>query len=118
MTDPGKRPHLVVIQRRGAETDDGYTKQPGAWDHYVTAWARVRYGTAAERREAAQEAASRTATFEFDWTPDLQAVTSSERLVIFDTAWDISDAAVIGINREVHITAVANLEAEVTASLS
>lgn len=118
MTDPGQRPHLVVIQRRGVDTDDGYTKQPGAWAHYANAWARIRYGTAAERREAAQESASRTATFEFDWSPTLKAVTSRDRLVVFDTAWDISDAAVIGINREVHITAVANLEAEVTASLS
>lgn len=106
MTDPGQRPHLVIIQRQGAETDDGYTKQPGAWAEYTRGWARVRYGTAAERREAAQEAASRTATFEFDWTPTLQAVEPTDRLVAFDTAWDISDAAVIGINRDLNSPSV------------
>lgn len=118
MTDPGQRHHLIVIQRQGAETDDGYTKRPGAWADYARAWARIRYGTSAERREAAQERASRTATFECDWSPTLAAVKPTDRLIVFDTAWDISDAAVMGSNREVHITAVANLEAEVTASLS
>lgn len=118
MTDPGQRPHLIVIQRQGAEVDDGYTKQPGAWAEYARAWARIRYGTAAERREAAQEAASRTATFECDWSPALQAVKPTDRLIALDTGWDITDAAVIGNNREVHITAVANLEAEVAIDLS
>lgn len=118
MTDPGQRPHLVVIQRRGAEADDGYTKQPGAWAEYTRAWARIRYGTAAERREAASERASRTATFECEWTPKLEALKPTDRLVAFDTGWDITDAAVIGMRSEVHITAVANLEAEVAVELS
>lgn len=118
MTDPGQRPHLIVIQRRGAGADDGYTTQPGAWAEYARAWARIRYGTAAERREAAQESASRVATFECDWSSILQAVKSTDRLIAFDTGWDISDAAVIGGNKEVHITAVANLEAEVAIELS
>lgn len=118
MTDPGQRHCLIVIQRQGAETDDGYTKQPGEWTEYARAWSRVRYGTSAERREAAQERASRTATFECDWSPALEAVKSTDRLIAFDTGWDISDAATMGNNREVHITAVANLEAEVAIDLS
>lgn len=118
MTDPGQRTCLVVIQRQGAGTHDGYTNRPGAWAEYARAWARVRYGTAAERREAAQERASRTATFECDWTPTLAAVRSTDRLVVLGAAWDISDAAVIGANGEVHITAVANLEAAVSITLT
>lgn len=118
MIDPGQRPHLVIVQRRGAETDDGYTKQPGAWAEYARGWARIRYGTANERREAAAERASRVATFEFEWTPKLEGVKSTDRLIVFDTAWDVSDAAVIGMRSEVHITAVANLEAEVAIELS
>lgn len=118
MTDPGQRHCLIVIQRQGAETDDGYTKLPGAWADYARAWARVSYGTSAERREAAQERASRTATFECDWSPALALVKSTDRLIAFDTGWDVTDAAVIGGNREVHITAVANLEAMVPIDLT
>lgn len=118
MTDPGQRPHLIVIQRRGAETDDGYTKQPGAWAEHARAWARIRYGTASERREAAAERASRAATFECEWAPKLESVRPTDRLIAFDTAWDVSDAAVIGMRSQVHITAVANLEAEVAIELS
>lgn len=117
MTDPGQRNVLIVIQRQGAETDDGYTKQPGAWAEYARAWARIRYGTAAERREAAQDRASRAATFECDWSSVLAGVRSTDRLIAFEIAWDVSDAAVIGNNREVHITAVANLEATVAIDL-
>lgn len=118
MTDPGQRDHLIVIQRRGAETDDGYTTRPGAWAEHARAWARVRYGTAAERREAAQDRASQTATFECNWTPTLAALRPTDRLIAFDTAWDIVTAPVIRLNEEVHITAIANLEAEVAIELS
>lgn len=113
MTDPGQRPHLVLVQRRGAEVDDGYTKQPGGWDPYTRGYARIRYGTAAERREAAQDAATQAATFEFDWSPKLAAVLPSDRLVVFGTAWDITSAVVIGMQEEVHITAIADLDAAV-----
>ena len=114
MTDPGKRPHLIFFQRRGAASDDGYTNQPGAWAEQTRAWAQVRYGTGAERREAAQERASQSATFECDWSPALEAILMTDRIVIFDTAWDIKGKATIGGNKEIHFTGVANLDAVVT----
>lgn len=109
----GQRPHLVTIQRQGSPSDDGYNSIPGAWATHATAWARVRYGTGAERREAAQENATQAATFEFDWTPTLAAVRPTDRLICFDTAWDVASAVTVGGNDEVHITAVANLDAEI-----
>lgn len=111
MTDPGDRPHLLTFQRQGAGTDDGYTVLPGTWYTLTTAWARIRHGSGQERREAAQENASQAATFECDWSPDLAAVLTTDRIIVFDTAWDITNRAVIGGNREVHFTAVANLDA-------
>lgn len=113
MTDPGQRPHSVAIQQQGPPTDDGYNPIPGAWSTIATAWARVRYGTGAERREAAQENATQAATFEFDWSPETAAIRPTDRLVCFDTAWDVASAVTVGANAEVHVTAVANLDAEI-----
>lgn len=112
MTDPGERPHLVTIQRAVTATDD-YGGETQTWHMHTTGWARVRYGTGQERREAAQENASLAATFEFDWTPTLAALKPTDRLNVFDTVWDVASTFVIGGNKEVHITAVANLDAEV-----
>jgi hypothetical protein len=57
--------------------------------------------------------AAETATFECDWNPTLAAVKVTDRILVFDMAWDISNRAVIGGNREVHFTAVANLDVEI-----
>lgn len=112
MTDPGERPHLVTVQRKTVATDD-YGGETATWHTLTTAYARIRHGTGQERREAAQEAASQAATFEFDWNPTLAAVKPADRLYVFDIVWDIASVAVIDGNREVHMAAVANLEAAV-----
>jgi head-tail adaptor len=106
MTDPGARPFLIAIERQSAAIDDGFTKVPGAWAPYTTAWARVRYGTGAERREAAQETASQAATFEIGWSPKVAATLPIDRIVVSGAKWDISSVITIGLNEEVHITAV------------
>lgn len=113
MSGQGDKPHLIFIQRKAAGSDDGYTTEPGAFSEYARAWARVRYGSGAERREAAQERAAQTATFECDWSPELEVVRMSDRIVCFDTAWDITSKAITGNRREVHLTAVANLDVTV-----
>lgn len=107
----GRRPHLVTIQRATITPDD-YKNEVRTWHTHATAYARISYGTGAERREAAQENANQTATFEFDWNPTLAGVTAKDRLSAFDTVWDITGTVTIGANRESHITAVANLDAE------
>jgi head-tail adaptor len=108
----GERPHLVTIQRAVTVTDD-YGGESKTWHELATGYARLSYGTGQERREAAQENASQAATFEFDWSPTIAAVKPSDRLYCFDTVWDVASAVTIGANEEVHITAVANLEAEI-----
>lgn len=112
MTDPGQRDHLVIIQR-ATTTDDDYGTEVRTWHEYARGYARVRYGSAQERREAAQENAAQTATFEFDWNPTVAATRPRDRLYVFSTVWDVISAPIIGHQREVHITAVANLEAEI-----
>ena len=109
--DAGNRPHLVRLQQATITTGTlgGETK---TWHDIGTAWAAILYGTGQERREAAQENASQAATFMFDWSPQTAALRPTDRLYVFDTVWDIASAVVIGGNREVHVTAVANLDAE------
>ncbi len=112
MTDPGQRPHFITVER--ATTTQGelggleYT-----WHAIATGWAAIRWGSGQERREGAQENANLPATFELDWTPALAAVRPTDRLNFMEKSWDVSSAVVIGINRDVHLTAVANLDAEV-----
>ena len=105
----GQRPHFVTIQRATVETDT-YGGEVRTWHDHATGWARIRYGTGQERREAAQENASLAITAEFDWNPTMAGVLTTDRLYLFDTVWDITSRAVIGANREVHLTAIATLD--------
>lgn len=115
MSDPGQRPHLVHIQEAVTVTGTlgGETK---TWSDSGTAWAEVLYGSGQERREAAQENATQAATFIFDWSPQVAAIQPTWRLYCFDIAWDVASAVTVGANKEVHVTAVANLDTENLAS--
>ncbi len=111
MSDPGKRSHKVIVQRAVVATDY-YGGETKTWHEIATGWATVLYGNGQERREAAQNNASVPATFIFDWNPTMASVKPTDRLYCFSTVWDIASAVTIGINAQVHITALANLDAE------
>jgi head-tail adaptor len=102
--DPGKRDRLVTFERATVTTDD-HGGETLTWAELVQAWARVRYGTGQERREAAQERSDQVASFECIWTPTLATVAVTDR-ISFGGAWDITSAALVGLNREIHFTAV------------
>lgn len=103
--EAGKRNRLVSFERGAVSTND-YGEEVKAWGQTVEAWARVRYGTGQERREAAQERASVVITAECDWTPTLAGVTETDRIQFDGAAWDIVGRALVGLNREIHFTAV------------
>lgn len=109
--DPGERFHLVTIQRATVTSND-YGDEIRNWGDIGTAYAAILYGSGQERRDAAQENATQAATFNFDWNPTVAGIRPTDRLICFDTAWDVYSAVVIGGNREVHVTAVANLDEE------
>ena len=104
MIPAGQRDRLIVFER-GSATGDAYGGETPAWAELARAYARVRYGTGQERREAAQEAATQAATFECNWTAALAGVRVSDR-VQFDGPWDITSVAPIRLNDEIHFTAV------------
>lgn len=112
MTDPGERPHLVSIQQAISATDD-YGGETKTWHEVGTAYALVLYGTGQERREAAQDNATQAATFNFDWNSMVAGILPTDRLYCFDTVWDVASAVVVGGNKEVHVTATANLDAAI-----
>lgn len=102
--DPGQREALVTFQR-GTPTGDDYGGETISWATQATAWARIRYGTGQERREAAQERAVQSATFECEWSTELAGVIVTDRISFESEAWDIVSKAPLG-HREIHFAAV------------
>jgi SPP1 family predicted phage head-tail adaptor len=84
----GDRCYVVTFQRATTTTDD-YGQPIETWADYCTATARVLFGSAQEKREAAQESASQTATFECLRTSKVDSVTVKDRIVFDGDDWDI-----------------------------
>jgi SPP1 family predicted phage head-tail adaptor len=92
MPAASQRTELIVFQRATVTTDD-YGQEIETFADYVTRRARVRFGTAQEKREAAQESASQTATFECVRSAELDAVTLKDRISYDGSDWDITERA-------------------------
>lgn len=102
----GERDRLIEFQRLITDEDDlGQQSNPEP-ERIVRAWAKVLFGSGQERREAAQERASQSATFLCNWTPALAEVTQEHRISALNRIWDITSIAPIGVNDELHFTAV------------
>jgi head-tail adaptor len=104
--DPGTRDTLITFQRGtlgGDDYTDGVLGPP--WNEITQAWARVKYGTGQERREAAQERMSQAATFECEWSETLASIELTDRITFDGDAWDIISKAPLG-HREIHFAAV------------
>jgi len=97
--------HTLVTFERGTATTDDYGGETLTWGQVAQAWARVTYGTGAERRQAAQEQAEQAATIMALWTPTLAAVAVKDRITFNGASWDITSVAPIGLNTEIHFTA-------------
>lgn len=86
----------VILFIRAVTTTDDYNQTVESWTSpttLATVNARVRFGTAQEKREAAQESASQTATFECVRTTTLSAVTMKDRISFDGSQWDITERA-------------------------
>jgi head-tail adaptor len=92
MPTAGQRSELIVIQRATA-TENDYGEEVPSWATYATRRARVRFGTAQEKREAAQEGGVQSATFECVRSATLDAVTLKDRISYLGSSWDISEVA-------------------------
>jgi SPP1 family predicted phage head-tail adaptor len=90
--DRGQFDRLITVQRATVVVDD-YGAETPTWAQYAQAWAKVKFGTAQEKREAAQEGGVQSATFEVYPTPLLSAVTLTDRIQFDGSAWDITEVA-------------------------
>lgn len=87
-----QRTELIVIER-ATPTEDESGGQTLVWATYATRRARVRFGTAQEKREAAQESGAQTATFECVRSSTLNSVTLKDRISYLSSYWDIVENA-------------------------
>lgn len=106
MLSTGQRDTLVIFKRQGFTTNDYNEVVPDGPPAEITrAMARIRFGTAQEKREAAQEAASQTATFECLDTPKLRDIIMTDLIGYDGNDWDITEIAPLD-RLEVRFTAV------------
>jgi head-tail adaptor len=92
MPRASQRTELVVFQR-ATPSEDESGGQTLSWATYATRRARVRFGTAQEKREAAQEGGEQSATFECVSSAVLRAVTLKDRISYIGASWDIVETA-------------------------
>lgn len=104
MSTIGERESLITFQRATVSVDD-YGGETPSWADLVSVYARVKYGTGQERREAAQERATQAATFECDWNTALATVIVTDRILFEGEAWDVTSKAPLG-HHEIHFAAV------------
>lgn len=98
-----------VTFRRAAVAVDDYGQEvidPNAEPVTVAEeWARVRFGPAGEKREAAQENASQAATFEFRRTDELDGLLMTDTLNYDGSDWNITELAPLS-RMDFRVTAV------------
>lgn len=87
-----QRTELIVIQRATVSTNE-YNEEEPTWATYATRRAYVRFGTAQEKREAAQEGGTQTATFECQRSLELDRVILKDRISYLGSYWDITETA-------------------------
>lgn len=87
-----QRTELIVIERATVVANE-YNEEESTWGTYATRRAYVRFGTAQEKREAAQEGGAQSATFECVRSAELDAVTLKDRISYLGKPWDITELA-------------------------
>lgn len=88
----GLRTELIAFER-ATVTEDEYGQPVETWAALASRRARVRFGTAQEKREAAQEGGVQTATFECVRSAALDAVTLDDRISYLSSYWDLTETA-------------------------
>lgn len=106
----GKRKYRIAFIEATTTTDD-YNQPVEDWDDpatIATTLADVRFGTAQEKREAAQESGVQSASFECLRTPTLDAVLLTARISFDGSQWDITERAPLDF-RKIRFTAARNV---------
>lgn len=83
----------MIVFERATASEDEHGGETLTWATYATRRARVRFGTAQEKREAAQEGGVQAATFECVSSSTLRAVTLRDRISYLGSSWDLTEIA-------------------------
>ena len=89
----GQFDRLISIKADTTSTNDYGEEIASGETTLATAWARVRFGAAQEKREAAQEGGSQSATFELIPNAALLAVPLTAHIEFDGSDWDITEKA-------------------------
>lgn len=101
----GRRETEIEFQR-DTTTQDDYGEEVSTWATLGTEWASINWGRGDERRQAAMEQGSQSATFNVLSNPMTDSVSVKDRIVLDGQNWDI-ESNVPGKKRgERDITAV------------
>ncbi|MGX7896890.1 phage head completion protein [Tsuneonella sp. HG222] len=104
MLGAGKRDRKIAFERASV-TKDSHNEEVSTWSVWCAAWAAVRFGSSAERRQSAAEQASQAATFRVLTTAKTRAVTERDRIVMAGAAWDIEGPPALIGRTELEFTA-------------
>lgn len=107
MARASNRDQLIIFER-ATVTEDGYGGETSVWATYATRKAHVRFGTAQEKREAAQEGGVQTASFFCVRSAELDAVTLEDRINYLGSSWDITENAPLD-RSEIRFTGTRNV---------
>lgn len=88
----GSRIHRIVIERK-AKAQDANGEEIETWSPLGRAMAQVFFGRGDERRQAAQEGGSQTATFGVLATGLTRGVGYADRIAFGGADWDITGIA-------------------------
>lgn len=109
MPRAGRRKWLVIFKRQPTATNE-YNEGEASGSATVIARreVEVRFGTAQEKREAAQEGGIQTATFHCKRSPTLDGVLLSDVIEFDGSDWDITERAPLNLD-EIRFTGSRNL---------
>ncbi len=105
MTQPGERDRLVAFERPVARTSAMGRETAKDFSPLCSEWAKVLFGTGAERRQAGVDGASQAATFIVPDNSATRGVTPRDTIWFDDLRWSVTGNVPVGADR--HITAVA-----------
>lgn len=88
----GERDRRIALQR-DTPTRDTHGNDVSAWATLASAWAKVIYGGGMERRQAAADQASETATFCIRETSTNASVSTVDRISFDGGLWNITGIA-------------------------
>lgn len=103
----GARQYKIAFIRATTTTDD-YNQPVEDWGSpttLVTVSSMVTFGSAQEKREAAQQSAEQTASFQCLRTPTLEGVTAKDRISFDGSQWGITERAPLD-RRMIRFTAI------------